>query len=475
MRLFFASFILIIGYTIPSLAQNRAIKFYDPSDQVRYDSLSKLVRRPYKHNGDSMISITTDSGMISLSRRTLLLQMAEIPSFQYLQHKPSTNYIPFEIAIGSAQKDTIRSISLSGDSIEKIPSKLYQFKQLQALELVNTAIDKLPWRFNWHIFGLRNLKKLHIYNYHGSAAFRFRKNDQLTYLDYSDNPYAPAPTRLERLSHLEKIKMVNNDLQPSTRIELNKLKKLTEANFRNNHIRIEQLASNVQYNLSKLILTQNGITGVPEQISHFPSLKELQLAENNVNSDNIHPKLGTLEKLEMLSFYKNELTYIPEFIFKLENLTDLDLYHNAIEVLPEEIAQLTKLERLYLADNRIFRLPERIGELSNLQELYLKQNRISYLPESMTQLSNITDFHISNNYLQAFPTLVLSYKKLKDLDISFNEIHDIPEELLSLEHLSLLWMKGITFEARNREQALEIKNTIEGLQAKGVNVGLSLE
>jgi hypothetical protein len=36
-------------------------------------------------------------------------------------------------------------------------------------------------------------------------------------------------------------------------------------------------------------------------------------------------------------------------------------------------------------------------------------------------------------------------------------------------------MRGITCEARNQEEALGIKNTIEALQAKGVKVSVELD
>jgi hypothetical protein len=79
---------------------------------------------------------------------------------------------------------------------------------------------------------------------------------------------------------------------------------------------------------------------------------------------------------------------------------------------------------------------------------------------------------MQNNYFQGFPEFILSYKKLEDLDISHNDIHTFPKELVQLDNLKYLWMRGITFEASNKEEANELKKTLETLQKKGVKVSL---
>jgi Leucine-rich repeat (LRR) protein len=253
------------------------------------------------------------------------------------------------------------------------------------------------------------------------------------------------------------------------------LKNLKSINLSNNSIHIRNLARDTVQNVQQLILSFNHLEAVPKEIGFFPELKELQLAENKIVSENIDPAIGSLKKLEMLSFYKNNLTEVPAYFFNSPYLIEFDIYYNKVEKIPETLTHATQLERLFLANNRIYQLPENLGNLTHLKELYLHHNRISYLPESLRKLTKLTDFHVQNNYLTSFPSCVLSFKNLQDLDISSNEIHSIPSEITSLTDLKYLWIREITFEAGSKEEAESIKQILEQLQKQGVKVSTELD
>jgi len=476
-------YLLIFWPLITSInvqAQSRGIKFYSDADSVRYEELQLMInggREMVIENGKFVIKIT-DSTLLErdFNRDSLFKLVKEIRTYRYLTYDPNEDYANQEEFQGSNRKDTIQYISFSGQDLKKLPLfDLLKCKNLRTVELVNTSVEKIPWLLNWSIFKLDSLKTIKVFNHQSANPLKFTKNTHFTKIDYSESPYAPLPKGISKVKKLEKLDLVRNDLHDVSTLKLSKLKNLKELNLSRNNIQINQIARSEIKSLSNLILSYCSLESIPTQIKYFPNLKELQLAENKIKSENIAPEIANLKELEILSFYKNDLTFLPVWIFELNQLEELDLYYNTIEIVPQEIGQLKKLERLYLANNRLYNIPDEIGKLAHLKELYLKHNRISYLPNTLCKLEKITDFHINDNYIQGFPECILAFKQLRDLDISNNEIHSIPSELLDLEKLKLLWMRGITFEASNREEAKSIKNTIEGLQKKGVKVSLDLE
>jgi Leucine-rich repeat (LRR) protein len=400
----------------------------------------------------------------------------KIEKFDYYIRKQSENHTKAIDLKNHPRYDTITHISFEGRDLKRLPLfALLKCKNLKEIELVNTSIKKIPWLLNWSIFGLDSLETIRIYNHAPDKQIKFKKNTNVTELVYRDSPYSPIPKDYHKLKNVEEIDFARNDFRGNNKFHLQKLQHLEHLNLSRNNIELNKLASDTVLNLKYIVLSFNNLSSIPKEIGLLKDLVDLQFAENNIKSDLIHPALGTLKHLEVLSFYKNDLDDLPHFIFNLENLIELDLYFNQIEILPKEIGNLKNLERLYIAHNRFYSVPSTIGELKSLKEFYIHHNRISYLPESLAGLQHITDFHIHHNYFQGFPEFILNYQQLEDLDVSFNEIHKFPPELVELEQLKYLWMRGITFEASGKEEAEQLKNTLETLQQKGVKVSIELD
>lgn len=462
------------------MAQRGPYKFYSKEDSIKFKHFSLVLSQGQSASvKDGKVVLTMeDSSYIDskIPRDSAISELRKIPKFQFAQHAPSSGFINYRELQNSTRKDTITQLSFSEGELKKLPLfKILKCRNLKEIELIGSTFRKLPWLLNWSLFGLDSLKKITIYNYSNSKPFQFSKNTNITELIYRDSPYAPVPEKFYKLKNLEQIDLVRNDLHLSKNLNFQRLKKLKSVNLSNNSIVIKNLAQDTVESLAKLILSFNHLEAVPKEIGFFPALKELQLAENNIKSENIDPAIGSLKKLEMLSFYKNSLTEVPDYFFNSPHLIEFDIYYNNVEKIPEKLTNATQLERLFLANNKIFKIPETIGNLTQLKELYLHHNRISYLPESLKQLNQLTDFHIHNNYLKAFPSCVLWFKNLEDLDISFNEIHTIPQEITTLNDLKYLWVRGITFDAGSKEEAESIKQTLEQLQQQGVKVSFELE
>jgi len=466
--------------TITAFGQKRNVKFYNPRDSIRYDELTNMMlkgRAMGIKDGKLVVEIKDSSYLhTNYYFDSLRRLINEIPLYRFLTYSPDKSYCDLQTFMKSERKDTIRYLSISGKHISKLPIKeMLKCKALQQIELIGTSVKKIPWLLNWKMFGLDSLKVLKAYNHQADNGLRFKKNSHIKTLIYRENPFSPPPKKMWRLKNLVELDLYRNDFRNTDKFSLHKFRKLKEVNLSHNEISIARLAHKPVKRLENLILSHCKLEEVPASIGLFGNLRELQLAENNISTKHISPKIGKLKKLEILSFYKNELDSVPSFLMQYPELEELDLYYNKIERIPPEIANLKKLRRLYLANNKLYSIPDEIGDLTALEELYLKHNRISYLPNSLCNLSRITDFHVNNNYLQGFPDCILSFKNLRDLDISYNEINSLPPEILSLSKLKLLWMRGITFDASTKEEALAIEITIEKLQKNGLKISVELD
>lgn len=71
--------------------------------------------------------------------------------------------------------------------------------------------------------------------------------------------------------------------------------------------------------------------------------------------------LSLTPEVERLDLGKNDLTALPEEVFKLSKLRSLDLSHNRLSTLPPSILQLSQLEVLVLEGNPIATLETSTG------------------------------------------------------------------------------------------------------------------
>jgi len=98
-------------------------------------------------------------------------------------------------------------------------------------------------------------------------------------------------------------------------------------------------------NLRKLLLTGNGMSGLPSQFSQL-NLEELDLWGNPLKKD--PTPLASMKSLRRLNLGSTKLTSFPSSILELPDLEALEVQYNAFTDVPVEIARLTKLRKLVL-------------------------------------------------------------------------------------------------------------------------------
>ncbi|WP_051203910.1 leucine-rich repeat domain-containing protein [Hugenholtzia roseola] len=141
----------------------------------------------------------------------------------------------------------------------------------------------------------------------------------------------------------------------------------------------------------------HGLTEIPANITDFPFIVQLNLAEN-------------------------ELTTLDSALARLENVLVLDLNNNRLNELSANFSQLSHLQFLNLSDNNLKELNSDFGNLKNLRVLQIKNNYLSELPLSFEKLENLENLDISYNQLSQVPAVLLRLQNLRELHIEGNAI-----------------------------------------------------
>jgi Leucine-rich repeat (LRR) protein len=148
------------------------------------------------------------------------------------------------------------------------------------------------------------------------------------------------------------------------------------------------------------------------------------------------------------------------------------LYHNNIRVVDPRIGQMEKLEILYLANNQIHSLPDNISNLTSLTELYLHHNRLSSTPADIGKLSRLQVLRINHNAILEFDPGIATLKKLRNLDISSNQMKSIPVDAMDFPQLELISVHTNPWNEQTRRllepwaEALRLRNVVVHLNAQ---------
>lgn len=118
--------------------------------------------------------------------------------------------------------------------------------------------------------------------------------------------------------------------------------------------------------------------------------------------------IENLNKIITLDISDNNLTKIPDIIFKTSNLFSLNISRNKINKLPNKICKLKDLRIFNISVNNLRSLPYSIGCLINLTYLNLTNNNLYELPNTIIKLTNLLAIFISGN--EQLCNLIYSFK-----------------------------------------------------------------
>ena len=442
--------LILVGFATTGWSQNKLPIFKEKTDSIEYEKISLRMRELFR-----MMRDTSNINRDSISTRVSYLMKRQ----ESMRDKISGFRYAFEPAyrvledILPEERDTITQVAIIKKS--ELPTALYRFKNLKALELIDNRMNKLPRKLR----KFKNLATLKIYSDKSGKNLKLPKNSTIKTLIIC-SPHLPK--KFNSLKNLHRLDLSKNNLKEFPK--LSGCKKLTELSLRENQLTFENLKANSK-TLEILELQNNHVKHVPAALVNFPNLKRLVLNYNQIES--MDSQLAQLNKLEQVGLYSNQLVAVPEALYQISSLKELDLYYNQIERLGERAANWKKLEVLYLSNNKLISLPLNIGELSNLRELYLHSNRLSELPESIGKLANLKILRVNSNYLPLVPDAMAYLQKMERLDIANNQLNSLPFSFFQLPKLKFISLLGNQWDEATRK---EIRKQAEELEKKEVVV-----
>ncbi|KAF2633877.1 L domain-like protein [Macroventuria anomochaeta] len=219
---------------------------------------------------------------------------------------------------------------------------------------------------------------------------------------------------------------------------------------------LRRLAELTQLNLSRNKLRM----GAFDVITQIASLRELKLAENNLEGE-LPSSIASLTQLEVLDVASNKLIGLPAEIRELMQLRSINVADNQLRTAPMELFTSTSLIEFTATKNRLEGTFFTIQSAPHLQELRLSGNALTSLSESgnlnlpalkyldlsanrlsslpdMTSWTNLGTILLGENKVTAFPEGFLSLKQLRIADFTANDISKVDERIALMDGLENL-------------------------------------
>ncbi len=209
--------------------------------------------------------------------------------------------------------------------------------------------------------------------------------------------------------------------------------------------------------LTKLDVSINGLSDLPNTMSRMTRLKVCRVTNNILTS------LGTIDhidSLEKLDIFANRISNLPSSFTRLTRLTSIEMaYH--FENIPDVVFLLTNLQSLKMMRSaQPLQLQEEITKLLNLTELDLSENRIASIPPFLDRLSNLRCLDLQDNHISSIPPTFGNFSQLSALNLSKNRLSEIPLPLARLSSQCRFIIERNPISNRNREAFLrEVEQT----------------
>jgi len=179
-----------------------------------------------------------------------------------------------------------------------------------------------------------------------------------------------------------------------------------------------------------------------------------ELLVPNLGLEKVPEEVFACTNLTRLDLSGNKLTQLPDAFDSLPLLRRIDLNGNQIDRLPPSLVRLRGLERLHLQGNDLSQLPEEIPGWQLLRSLRLDQNPLRVLPTAIGNCVRLEDLAASGGHLKGLPDALFQLEKLTYLDLRDNDFIDIPRQLAAMPALNQVLFVGNPVLANDSEPFL---------------------
>lgn len=226
--------------------------------------------------------------------------------------------------IEECKKGGGKELSIARLQLTSLPKTLLDLKDLESLEIRDTAIHELPiW-----IGELTSLTSLQMF---GDGVLRL-------------------PESLLQLSNLRFLNIAGHNCNASMEV-ISRLKQLSQLWLQNMTLTTLPDIFRKLNQLESLILYNTRLTEMPTWIGEFKALKSLNLNRNQLHS--LPSTMTNMELLEELDLQNNAFTSMPPVLHKLRALRSLVLANNSSLSIPKEILTSSNAQKILAYDRKL--------------------------------------------------------------------------------------------------------------------------
>ncbi|KAK4418913.1 Receptor-like protein 6 [Sesamum alatum] len=348
--------------------------------------------------------------------------LTELRSLSVL-HLDSNN-LASEVPNFLANFSKLTTLSLTSCSlVGSFPEKIFQLHSLQMLDLsynmqLSGTVPQFPPNGSLRSIGLSYT------NFSGSLPESISNLAMLSSLELSVCSFTgPIPPTIANLTELQTLDISWNNFTGSIPL-FQMSKKLTYIDAAHNSLTGSLSSKHFEGlpNLEYIDLRHNLLSGnIPSSLFALPSLKKLQLSNNEFDGQVKEFSYPSSSLLEVLDVSSNHLQGpIPKFFSELQQLKVLSLSSNFFNgTVQLETFRNPSLARLELSYNDLF--VDSTGSNSSLPVLH-----------------SISVLNLASCKLQKFPKLA-SHLRLSRLDLSSNQLKgDVPNWIWEIGNVSLV-------------------------------------
>lgn len=268
----------------------------------------------------------------------------------------------------------LRTLFLSGNKLECIPTELSKLENLWYLDLGSNGISEVPEKIPLP----KNLENLNLRsNKFSDFPIGIVQMEKLKELELQNNQICDITCNIENMKSLRHLNISNNKFKCIPK-KLSKLQNLKSIDITNNEVTHICENNDIQFSIRSLSLSKNPI----KDFSSISCIKDvLKIELNNCNLQYFPEEIITLQNIKMLELYGNQIKELPEKLVEMKSLVWFNLSQNIFEDLEKCIdilSRMRSLRELTLPYTVIHEFPKNIVDLSFLDALYLK----TYLPLS---------------------------------------------------------------------------------------------
>ena len=273
------------------------------------------------------------------------------------------------------KKDSIYALNLENYGLKEIPDILFEFKNLQYLNLSYNRFKNNEQLFE-DLSKFPNLIALELHRcYLRYLPDNIKNLNNLQVLSLQFNDFRTLNENLGELISLKYLDIGSNGKLRELPKSIGELKCLQYLNISPNGLNKLRNELSGCHQLKSIVANAGRIKTLPENMGGLVNLKYINLASNKITS--LPETLGEMSSLEHLSLGSNDIKVIPKSLSSLKKLDFLDIAYNRLNEFPSEVLGLDKCVNLWIHNNKIPTVPKEIGNMKSLTHLLIDHEIIS--------------------------------------------------------------------------------------------------